>query len=178
MPLQLDTMNTTAAWKHGTFACVRIFISFVRTHSARTDMRMYFDCSRALARMFVCLSAHLCSSAQVSPDEPDAPFHAMNCSKGVGIGSSFGSICVSPVGAFSLHDASGRRVLTSLPEQSSRAQLAIATSKSSLLYGRGCSKQDATRLTAPPRLPSVGNSATYAPHYFSTDGYAALGVVG
>lgn len=45
------------------------------------------------------------------------------------------------------------------------------------LYGRGSGGGDATKLTADSNTAYVDNRVVYVPHYYSTDGYAALGVV-
>jgi alpha-glucosidase len=46
-----------------------------------------------------------------------------------------------------------------------------------LLYGAGTSIDQAEQLTAKSVLPRIVNRVAYVPHYWSTDGYAALGVV-
>mmetsp|Transcript_14152 Transcript_14152/g.35788 ORF Transcript_14152/g.35788 Transcript_14152/m.35788 type:complete len:798 (+) Transcript_14152:69-2462(+) len=51
------------------------------------------------------------------------------------------------------------------------------STKAGQLYGRGSGKGDATKLTGTSVNPYVDNTATYVPHYYTTDGYAALGVV-
>lgn len=51
------------------------------------------------------------------------------------------------------------------------------STKGGKLYGRGAGMGNALSLTATSVSASVANTAVYAPHYYSTDGYAALGVV-
>jgi len=53
----------------------------------------------------------------------------------------------------------------------------LSTSAGALLYGSGSGKDDAAQLTAKSATPYVDNTVVYAPHYFSTDGYAVLAVV-
>ena len=53
----------------------------------------------------------------------------------------------------------------------------VAFSTSGVLYGGGSGPGDARLLTKQSVSPHVENKETYVPHYYSTDGYAALGVV-
>ena len=53
----------------------------------------------------------------------------------------------------------------------------LSTGSDALLYGRGAGKNDATHLTATSASAFVDNTRVYAPHYFSTDGYAILAAV-
>lgn len=55
--------------------------------------------------------------------------------------------------------------------------LSFSTDGKAKLYGRGAGREDAKQLTATSWTASIVNKATYVPHYYSTDGYAALGVV-
>jgi len=54
--------------------------------------------------------------------------------------------------------------------------LSLSTA-SAKLYGRGSGPGDAKQLTSDSNTAMVENKMTYVPHYYSTDGYAALGVV-
>mmetsp|Transcript_56516 Transcript_56516/g.123584 ORF Transcript_56516/g.123584 Transcript_56516/m.123584 type:complete len:1328 (-) Transcript_56516:77-4060(-) len=54
--------------------------------------------------------------------------------------------------------------------------LALSTA-GGVLYGKGAAINDAHRLTSTSTQPQVCNCASFVPYYWSTDGYAALGVV-
>jgi alpha-glucosidase len=113
----------------------------------------------------------------VDPRATDAAFEHVTNKYGTGISATFGSVVVSKDGVLTLLDATGT-VLT----QTSRIQpqgdlcgLGFSTA-GGRLYGRGAGKDDATHLTANSNKAFVENRMTYVPHYYSTDGYAALGV--
>ena len=55
------------------------------------------------------------------------------------------------------------------------AAVSLSTSGGAQLYGRGGGKGDATVLAVASAAASVDNTVVYAPHYYSTDGYACLG---
>mmetsp|Transcript_126746 Transcript_126746/g.405846 ORF Transcript_126746/g.405846 Transcript_126746/m.405846 type:complete len:773 (+) Transcript_126746:92-2410(+) len=110
----------------------------------------------------------------VGPDEADAPFQDWN-SDGTGIVSGFGSIKVTQDGKLQLNDPMGQPITLSNPVTPKMKNLAFS-SKQGQLYGRGASPEDAYSLTKNSAQPLVCNKATYVPYYYSTDGYAALGV--
>lgn len=56
-------------------------------------------------------------------------------------------------------------------------QIAFATSPTAQLFGRGAGAGDDRTLHADSVSPHVENRESYVPYYYSTDGYAALGVV-
>jgi len=89
--------------------------------------------------------------------------------------SDLGALSVSADGVVVLKDAKGKTLTTSDPI-SSGGRLALSTAAGKL-YGRGAAPQDAQFLTATTVKPKVYNRATYAPYYYSTDGYSALGAV-
>jgi len=56
-------------------------------------------------------------------------------------------------------------------------EIAFATTATAKLFGRGAGAGDDTTLYATSVSPHVENRESYVPYYYSTDGYAALGVV-
>eukprot|EP00928_Gymnodinium_smaydae_P089309 TRINITY_DN73299_c0_g1_i1.p1 TRINITY_DN73299_c0_g1~~TRINITY_DN73299_c0_g1_i1.p1 ORF type:complete len:794 (-),score=67.51 TRINITY_DN73299_c0_g1_i1:54-2435(-) len=114
-------------------------------------------------------------STMVQPDDEDASFDYTDCGEkyGKGIRAPFGSLCVTADNAtFTLLNAAGR-VLTQV-SSFSREHLSLS-SKDGALYGGGAGKQDAA-LIRNSVSPYVENKVVFVPHYWSRDGYAALGV--
>jgi len=112
----------------------------------------------------------------VGPDAADAPFSKATSGLGAGISTSFGSALLSPTGELLLLDAAGSVLTRSLPlAAGGDGVVSLATARGKL-YGRGAGTRDASMLTALSASGSVTNREVYAPHYYSTDGYAALGV--
>lgn len=112
----------------------------------------------------------------VAPDGANADFIEMKTDKGIGVKASFGSLYVTREGGIQLLDANDRVLTTSQPLQS-HGNVVFSTSKAAI-YGRGASPDDANRLTPAFAVqPQVANRGTYAPYYYSNDGYSALGVV-
>jgi len=113
----------------------------------------------------------------IEPDREDAPFEQAVSRLGAGIKATFGQILVTTEGALLLSDSNEHVVAKSKPLQASSKRVVFLSTKASL-FGRGASPDDAERLTPPGIVhPIVANRGTYAPYYYSTDGYSALGVV-
>ena len=55
-------------------------------------------------------------------------------------------------------------------------RVSLGQSGGALYYGAGTGGDDSHTLTRTSSFPKVANTAFYTPHYYSTDGYAALGV--
>jgi len=114
-------------------------------------------------------------SPMVGPREPDAPFSEIK-SKGTGIKTTFGSILVTHSGSLELY-TSDEKLLTKSANLLSSSKSVGLTSANGLLYGRGAAPNDCLSLNSNrPVRPLVCNRGTYAPYYFTTDGYSALGV--
>jgi alpha-glucosidase len=115
-------------------------------------------------------------SPMVHPVKEDAPFNKIDDEQGVGISTGFGSLVVSKRHTIVLRSKSGK-VLTESKLNPDHPMLTLTSDKGKL-YGRGASPEDANQLTATDMVhPQVCNRAAYAPYYYSTDGYAALGAV-
>jgi len=115
----------------------------------------------------------------VSPRLPDAPFHEQLVNGGKGIKTAFGSVLVSSQGELTLLSASGAELTKSLPIGLGTDGFPYISfsSNEGRLYGRGASLLDAHQLaTKAAAVAQVCNTATYTPYYYSTDGYAALGI--
>jgi alpha-glucosidase len=99
-----------------------------------------------------------------------------------GIQWKCGAIYVSATGELTLTDAQQNTVLTSEPLQGGTSDV-VFRSEGGQLYGRGSGPNDANILASwnntpyPENMPFVENRENYVPHYYSTDGYVALGVV-
>mmetsp|Transcript_136081 Transcript_136081/g.339375 ORF Transcript_136081/g.339375 Transcript_136081/m.339375 type:complete len:769 (-) Transcript_136081:88-2394(-) len=115
-------------------------------------------------------------SPMVSPDEGDAAFKESPDADGMGITASFGSVKVTRDDKLMLFDAAGKTLTESAALSTGITSMKL-TSAEGNLYGRGASPDDAFSLTSRSVEPQVCNRATYAPYYYSTDGYGALGVV-
>lgn len=116
----------------------------------------------------------------VAPHEPDAPWGAANSSLGQGIVSGAGSVVVSAMGVLTLMDSEGKVLTTSKPI-TSPGEMTFASAGGGV-YGRGADADDATLLRWHGNVTPVVNnqfgkgSQSHAPHYYTPDGYAALGV--
>jgi len=99
-----------------------------------------------------------------------------------GIKWKCGGIFVSSTGELTLKDAQQNIVVTSAPLQGGTSNV-VFHSSGGQLYGRGSGNLDANILASPyntphpENMPFVENRENYVPHYYSTDGYVALGVV-
>eukprot|EP00928_Gymnodinium_smaydae_P026146 TRINITY_DN20619_c0_g3_i3.p1 TRINITY_DN20619_c0_g3~~TRINITY_DN20619_c0_g3_i3.p1 ORF type:complete len:755 (-),score=53.23 TRINITY_DN20619_c0_g3_i3:75-2339(-) len=119
-------------------------------------------------------------SPLVGPDLPDAPFERVDTGGNSGISTSFGSLLVTSSGHLELYDKEAKLLARSTgPGVPLRGGIAIAflRSSGSRLYGRGAGQSDALKLSGTSVLPRVGNTESFVPYYWSTDGYAAMGVV-
>ena len=79
----------------------------------------------------------------------------------------------------STHDAQYRTVggkITPPPPPQNTLSINLGSSNDARLYGSGSGGNDATTLSRTNSNPSVSNTQFYVPHYYSTDGYSALGV--
>ena len=79
----------------------------------------------------------------------------------------------------STHNAQYRTVggkITPPPPPQNTLSINLGSSLSASLYGSGSGGNDANTLTRTNSNPSVSNTQFYVPHYYSTDGYSALGV--
>lgn len=115
-------------------------------------------------------------SPMVHPEQDDATYHRVHTEHGTGIRSSVGSLLVSKRGTLILQDARGRVLTESEPLAAHHPVVNLSTSPAARLYGRGASPADAEKLTPGDMVhPMVCNRASYAPYYYSTDGYALLG---
>ncbi|CAK0860721.1 unnamed protein product [Prorocentrum cordatum] len=128
-------------------------------------------------------------SPMVEPDGTDAPFRHFS-GNGEGITAAFGAITLSPSGTLVLwKGAVGGAVLAeterlnlsagSVAFQSIKASSSAdgAAPPQAKVYGGGASPKDADRLRRQRSDAAVYNTATYAPQYYHSNGYAALGVV-
>eukprot|EP00299_Pterocystis_sp_00344_P019732 c9762_g1_i1.p1 GENE.c9762_g1_i1~~c9762_g1_i1.p1 ORF type:complete len:894 (-),score=194.25 c9762_g1_i1:20-2701(-) len=76
----------------------------------------------------------------------------------------------------SVHSATNRIVggaVTGIPQS---ITINLGKSSTAKFYGPGCGSDDANKLAKTASNPLVSNTIFYTPHYYSTDGYAALGV--
>lgn len=127
------------------------------------------------------------TTPMVSPSQADAPFYE----HGDGISSSFGSVRLSPSARLELRDSYGSLLTSTDPLLLSHAagevggeegrnglltRVRFSSSPSAKLYGRGAGMDDATQLTSKAGAALVDNTRSYAPHYYSTDGYSCLGL--
>jgi len=117
----------------------------------------------------------------VAPEEEDAPWTSVSSSIGQGIVvADVGSLIVSADGVITLMDSKGN-VLTSSSPVARPDEISFA-SASGLVYGRGAGADDASQLTLLGNVTPVVNnqygkgSQSHVPHYYTPDGYAALGV--
>lgn len=118
-------------------------------------------------------------SPMIGPNLDDMPFLKVSGENGTGIATDVGSVVVSKQGGIILR-AKGGKVLTESEPISVDHPIITFSTAGAKLYGRGASPLDAGQLNPPPGTvvhPMVVNRATYAPYYYSTDGYAALGAV-
>ena len=79
----------------------------------------------------------------------------------------------------STHNAQYRTVggkITPPPPPQNTLSINLGSSGSARLYGSGSGGGDATTLSRTNSNPSVSNTQFYVPHYYTTDGYSALGV--
>jgi alpha-glucosidase len=114
----------------------------------------------------------------VEPKDADAPFRTKGTEDGAerSISADIGTLTVTSAGELRLQDPEGRELTRSMPLALNSRSVAFA-STSARFYGHGASPQDAHDLTSQYTQPLVCNRATYVPHYYSTDGYAALASV-
>jgi len=114
-------------------------------------------------------------SPMIQPSGQDATYWKVNKNGNVGISATFGSLLVSAKGGVVLHDCNGN-VLTRLTP-SSKLSAVNLTTHDGKLYGRGAGEMDSRAMNSGHSTTSMTNTETYVPHYYSSDGYAALGVV-
>mmetsp|Transcript_41321 Transcript_41321/g.108534 ORF Transcript_41321/g.108534 Transcript_41321/m.108534 type:complete len:735 (-) Transcript_41321:84-2288(-) len=118
------------------------------------------------------------ASVMVEPDGEDANFTEVSSAVGVGIRATFGEVLVSAAGEVVLLDSAGAELARSSVVQAGVTELQLTSSQEQVLYGGGAGPDDATVLRTEGNVtPLVVNRATYVPHYYSTAGYSALGVV-
>jgi len=120
-------------------------------------------------------------SPMVRPDEPDAAFTTKLEGDKVEIEAHFGSLAVSrSASTFTLLNAAKTVITQSQPidMKLEDMQLKLSASTAARLYGRGASEDDAgVLLLSGVNSPAVENKKSFVPHYFCTDGYAALAAV-
>lgn len=113
----------------------------------------------------------------LEPEDNDAEYTLSDAQGGTGIKASFGEVVVTSRDELVLIGSAGQTLTTSDPVDVTGLSLMLLSSTSAEYYGRGGSPEDSNRLTGARSRPFVCNRGSYAPHYYSTDGYAALGVV-
>lgn len=122
-------------------------------------------------------------SPMVSPEAPDAPFSACApCGAIAGHGivaASIGTLVVSAASELLLMDDNGKLLTRTEPlvGNATAGQLVFSSTATALLYGGGGRTSDPPSLTHSLVRASVQGCDVWAPHLYSTDGYAALGVV-
>jgi len=118
-------------------------------------------------------------SPMVAPRAPDAPFVKVDDlpgGVGRGIRSAIGALTVTSAGELELRDVGGRVLTKSEPVAAGKVAVALSSTPGAKLYGGGTAREDAMRLSKSAGGGHIVNKATYVPYYYSTDGYAALGV--
>jgi alpha-glucosidase len=116
----------------------------------------------------------------LGPDEPDAHWRNAATSRGRGIQTDDGSLLVAEDGRITLLNADGNVLTASEPVQS-YSEISFSAN-GGRIFGRGAGEEDAQQLTWYGNItPVVMNwwqkgSQSHVPHYYTTDGYAALGV--
>jgi len=113
----------------------------------------------------------------VGPAVEDASFVRSTHVTGKGLVTEVGAVTVSSGGTLVLQKHRGGPVLAeTTPLDASSGTLSFSTGGAKL-FGRGASPQDCNHLASMSTNTMVCNRATYAPYYYSLDGYAALGAV-
>lgn len=120
------------------------------------------------------------ATPMVDPSVKNAEFSVVESP--AGISWNHGKLLVSDAGELILQGPDGVEVTRSSPLQGGDSDV-VFSSRSGNLYGRGAGPTGARTLAArkntpyPDNTPFVDNRQVYVPHYWSTDGYVALGVV-
>lgn len=91
-------------------------------------------------------------------------------------GGSEGKNCWLMKSISGIKSASGRVVGGTIPEPPVTIKLSLGRSDKALFYGSGANSGDSRHLPRTQSDPQVGNTDFYTPHYYTTDGYSALGV--
>jgi len=114
-------------------------------------------------------------SPMLHPEGKDVLYHRIRKEGDIGIATNFGSVLVNGQDKLVLQDSNGKTLTTiTLSPSSSSVSL---TTDGGLLYGHGAGVFDSRAMTSMKSVTSMTNTETYVPHYYSSDGYAALGVV-
>eukprot|EP01012_Entosiphon_sulcatum_P028013 TRINITY_DN3384_c0_g1_i1.p1 TRINITY_DN3384_c0_g1~~TRINITY_DN3384_c0_g1_i1.p1 ORF type:complete len:742 (-),score=126.42 TRINITY_DN3384_c0_g1_i1:48-2273(-) len=120
-------------------------------------------------------------SPMISQKTSYASFVVFNDGPFVGIRTSFGDVSVDPgTATLRLRDKSDRVIISSganfAKQSGQNVNIILGTGADPLFYGAGASQNTANNLTANQSQAVVQNTAFWTSHYWSTDGYAALGV--
>lgn len=78
--------------------------------------------------------------------------------------------------AVEVHAASNRVTGGDVSGITAAIHLNLGKSTSSKFYGAGCGADDSQKISQTQSTPKVVNTAFYTPHFYSSDGYSALGV--
>jgi len=120
---------------------------------------------------------HHFESPMIQPEGKDVLYHRVRKNGDIGIATTFGSVLVTGQNKIVLQDQNEKTLTTMTLSPSPHLSSVSMTTDGGLLYGHGAGVLDARAMTSTKSVTSMTNTETYVPHYYSSDGYAALGVV-
>ena len=160
--------------------------------AAKLELAVASDSSFRISAAFGDAAPAQIASEMVAPQTSFAKWAAAKDGAYSGIRTSFGTLLASPSGGLKLLDAAGHVLsatesFTSASASTSPSNAAAPTptpttaaslgsTSSALFYGPGADGGAAESMTHTQSQPVVKNTAFWTPHFWSTDGYAALGV--